>query len=199
LTNDEVARLLLDPFALYDLSDLINTFLTDWWIGPLAAAGRDISCRYGMEIGLPDVKKRRRKSGQLVGARDRGPRLQGQGYSEPLEIVFADESLPLKRRIAECLYGSADRDFTLTLHRRKVGESGNCVAELEVSPAPVKQALMLTVEVKGHARTFTLMVPPSARRRVFARADAPLPEEAFQLQSQAEWRDDTWPPHLILC
>jgi hypothetical protein len=108
--------------------------------------------------------------------------------------------------MAEHLYGDPDKGFMLTLHRRRTGEGGVCVAELEVSPAPVKGGLTLTLDINGHTRAFALEVPPSVLLdpeadppgSAFPRAAEPVPEEAFRLQGDAEWRGHAWPPHLVL-
>jgi hypothetical protein len=79
LTEEEVANLLLNPFALHDLVDLISTRLPEWWIEPLAEAGRALRRRHHLEIGMPDLKKRRRKKRKRLTARrdrDTGPKAQ---------------------------------------------------------------------------------------------------------------------------
>jgi hypothetical protein len=209
LTEDEVANLLLNPFALHDLVDLIGTRLPDWWIEPTAEAGRAFSRRHNLLIKRPDLKQRRRKKRKRVAAmRDRDAGAKGQARVEQkgntIEIHL-DAASPLKRRLAEDLCGDPDRDVKLTLHGRRAGEGGGCMAELEVSPAPVKGNVTLTIDIKGHVRTFTAEVPASVRLdpeadvpdRVFARAAEPVPEEAVHLAGAQEWREG-WPPHLVL-
>jgi hypothetical protein len=212
LANDELARLLLNPIALYDLADLIRTRLPSWWIEPLAEAGRAVIRRHDLVIEVPEVgtPATRRQKARPVRTRGGAAKVRGRGRLErrggSLVIGFADDSLALKQRIAKCLYGEPDKDFTLTLHRHKVAEGRAYVVELEASPAPVRENLKLTIEIKGHRREFALEVPPSVRLdpeadvpdRVFARAVEPVPEEAFNLREETTWRDEVWPPHLVL-
>ena len=40
---DELARLLLNPVALWDLADLIDATLRDEWLGPMAERGRELA------------------------------------------------------------------------------------------------------------------------------------------------------------
>jgi hypothetical protein len=95
LTEEEVANLLLNPFALHDLVDLISTRLPDWWIEPLAEAGRALRRRYHLVIETPDLKKRRRKKRKRLAAmRDREAGPNGQVRAGPPNLFdFATSEL----------------------------------------------------------------------------------------------------------
>lgn len=207
LEPDELAAVLLNPFALHDLAELIRTPIRDGWIDALAEAGRAIRRRHDLEIAMPNLdtkpaskrprKKKRRL--QLQG----GATIELRGAS--FKIGFAEDSQSQKQKIAECLFGDATRDFQLTLHRRRATVGEDCVVQLEVAPAPVKDDLTLSINIKDHTRTFALEVPPSVRldpdadppENAFATAAEPVPAEAFDLEGKAEWNED-WPPHLVL-
>jgi hypothetical protein len=201
LSDDETAALLLNPFALWDLADLIDATLSDWWIDRLAEAGRAIIAHHDLVIHLPEPPCQRPVPQLLATTRGLGT-VERRGQA--LVIGFTNDARALKQRIAQQFYGDPERNFTLTLHPRPA--AGTYILELEVSPAPVRENLTLSIDLNGQVRSFTLAVPPSVRldpeadppERVFARAAEPVPEAALQLQQQAEWRDDAWPPFLIL-
>jgi hypothetical protein len=209
LTEDQLARLLLNPFALYDLADLIRTTLPNWWIEPMAAAGRAMIRRHNLVIDLPEnLEKVGRKKQRLV--RTRGGRVRDRTVQpwqdDSREVTFDESELPLKRRIAACLYGEPDREFQLTLHRHRAAEAGAYVVELEVAPGPVKDDLTLAVSINGYVREFKLAVPASVRldpeadppANAFARAEKLVPEDAFHLKGETMWCDDAGTLRLIL-
>jgi hypothetical protein len=53
LTEDELAALLLNPYALWDLADLIDLLLPDYWQEQMAGVGEELMDRFGMEIPIP--------------------------------------------------------------------------------------------------------------------------------------------------
>jgi hypothetical protein len=206
LSDAELARLLLNPFALYDLSEWICTTIPDWWVEPLAEVGQELVARHDLVLP-PSRLEPARSERELTGA---VPQFRGRGKVVPrgnsLEVGFGEDSRELQRRIATTLYGNPEVSFVLLIHRRGTGAGDSLVVELEVSPAPVHEDLQLTIDFKGHVRTFLVQVPPSVRldpeadppARVVATATEPVPAEGFELEPEAEWRDETWPPHLKL-
>jgi hypothetical protein len=53
LTEDELATLLLNPYALWDLADLIDLILPDYWQERMAKVGQELMQRLGVEIPIP--------------------------------------------------------------------------------------------------------------------------------------------------
>jgi hypothetical protein len=213
LSPDELAVLLLNPYALWDLADLIDFVLPDYWLGRMDQVGRELMERHGLEVAIPGVdeatapERELKRKPALMGS------LRGQAHVEAhgagcWSLSFSDEAGALARRIAEHAYGDAETAFTLVLYRVPVpSQSDLFQAAVEVSPAPTKNDLVLVVTfpVAGE-RTFTLEVPPelkfdpAAEPREKTRSEpcCPLPAGAFDLKGGSEWRDDAWPPVLDL-
>jgi hypothetical protein len=214
LTDDELPVLLLNPFALWDLSDLINTLMPPRWLDLMSEVGRELIERYELEIRIPgDIADSEEPE------EDSRPRLaladvtKGQAGvtaegTSCLVLSFADEEArQLARRIAEHLYGEPDRAFTLRLFKEPVEENPGLVqAELEVSPAPTNDLELVINFPTGEHRTFTLKVPQEVKRDPTKEPRAktssglcdPLPVAAFDLKGGSEWHDDVWPPVLLL-
>jgi hypothetical protein len=207
LKSDELARLLLNPVALWDLADLIDATLPEWWCGPTAERGREL---------LEQVEREEPPAGDtepaLEGEREPALSLMGAAALEARgadcwRLTFEDdEARKLEQRIAEHLYGEA-RAFELLLYRQPAeGDPRLLEFELEVAPAPVKNDLTLTVTFPaGEQRVFLLRVPaelkrdPAAKPRPRTRSEpcAPLPAESFVLKGKPEWGKD-WPPGLFV-
>jgi hypothetical protein len=50
LAVDELASLLLNPYALWDLNDLINTLLPDYWLGRMEKVGAQLASESGIDL-----------------------------------------------------------------------------------------------------------------------------------------------------
>ena len=50
LPEDELARLLLDPYALWDLFDLINSQWSDYWINRMNTVGKQLALESGLDL-----------------------------------------------------------------------------------------------------------------------------------------------------
>jgi hypothetical protein len=55
LSPDELAVLLLNPYALWDLADLISFLLPDYWRGRLHKVGLELMERHGLKIPIPGL------------------------------------------------------------------------------------------------------------------------------------------------
>jgi hypothetical protein len=55
LSDDEVAILLLNPYALWDLADLIDFLLPTYWLDRMDQIGRDLMQRHHLEVAIPGV------------------------------------------------------------------------------------------------------------------------------------------------
>jgi hypothetical protein len=53
LTDDELARLLLNPLALWDVADRINVLLPPYWLPRMEEVGRQLMEEYGLEVAIP--------------------------------------------------------------------------------------------------------------------------------------------------
>jgi hypothetical protein len=82
--------------------------------------------------------------------------------------------------VAERCYGTREQTVTLTLKRLPdLLSPGTFVAELEVSPAPVRDAITFVVPfLDGEQRELVVRVPRSQRPNAFAQMGG-LPAEAF--------------------
>jgi hypothetical protein len=123
-------------------------------------------------------------------------------------LSFADEEAQrLGRRIAEHLYGDPDRPFTLSLHQVSVaGHPEQIRAELEITPAPRDNPLTFAITFpSGDRRVFSLVVPEQPtdseeepRSKTRSLPCEPLARAAFDFKGDGTWRDETWPPELVL-
>jgi hypothetical protein len=219
LTDDELAPLLLNPLALSDVADLVNALLPAYWLPRMEEVGRQLIAEYDLALAVPrpttDSSGRKRKTARRRPKRERELALvRGRAGVEAGEagawnLLFSDEAAQaLAHRIAEHAYGDPARVFTLRLHRLAVeGQRDLVQAAVELSPAPTKNDVLLVINFReGGERTFTLEVPPDVkldpeaepRERTRSELCAPLPAAAFDFQGGSEWRDDAWPPHLVL-
>jgi hypothetical protein len=208
-----LAVLLLNPYALWDLADLIDFLLPDYWLGRMEHVGRELMERHGLEIPIPGADEvpasehKPKRNRALVGSlREQAPvEAHGAGC---WSLSFSHEAGALARRIAEYAYGDPETAFVLTLYRVPVqGKSDLFQAEVEVAPAPTRNDLVLVVTFPaGGERTFTLEVPPEVkadpqaepREKTRSEACDPLPAGAFDFKGGSEWRDESWPPALML-
>jgi len=55
LSADDLAVLLLNPYALYDLTDLIHFLFPDFWLGRMEQSGREYMERSGVNIPIPGL------------------------------------------------------------------------------------------------------------------------------------------------
>jgi hypothetical protein len=204
LPDSELAKLLLNPLALWDVSDLIDTLLPRYWDARMDAIGRRYLEESGLEIQIPGIdyepgpEDRRGLELVLAGSLMGQGRIETQGASCRKLLFTDDAAKALSRRIAEHTYGNAEQDFTLLLHRVPA-EGGQVQAALEIAPAPTRQDLEVTLTFPaGGERTFTLKKPEKLRPKTRSAPCAPLPAAAFEFKGVPEWRDDAWPPHLVL-
>jgi hypothetical protein len=65
---EKLARLLLNPLALWDASDLINTFLPDYWLPRLDELGRAYMEKYGCKWKIPGEDDPRFQKQEKAGA-----------------------------------------------------------------------------------------------------------------------------------
>lgn len=133
--------------------------------------------------------------GMLAGTRGASPWAVTGGTARwPLSFPDDGTGRALARVIGERYYGNPDQVVTITLHVTQAEDGGGKVlAELEVSPPPSREPLVITVEFStGDRRTFTAAVPVSPRPSTRSGPCAPLPAEAAQARG-GMWIDGGWP------
>jgi tetratricopeptide (TPR) repeat protein len=132
----DLAELFLNPCALCDLADLIDATLPAYWLDRLQACGHELMDEDEAAAFLAEAKPER---GPRMPVPDRTPALtvrggaglQGRG-SDCWVLPFAGEAArALARRIAEHLYGDAEREFELLLYRH-VSAAGAGLREFEL-------------------------------------------------------------------
>ncbi len=134
--------------------------------------------------------------GMLAGTRGASPWAVSGGTARwPLFIPDDGTGRALARTIGERCYGNPDQVVTLTLHVAEAEDGGGKVlAEMEVSPPPVREPLAIAVEFStGDRRTFTAAVPVSPRPGTRSGPCEPLPAEAARAQGGV-WIGGCWPP-----
>jgi hypothetical protein len=207
LGDEQVAALLLDPFALDGLAEVIAEAPTDLWLDAMAELGARSLALSGDRPRLSAMTETACRD-LAVGIRKTGGPSPGHGRTA-WELTFRDEAAQrVKRRLAEHLYGDAGREFHLWLHESTPeGCPGMLELELELSPPPRRADLTVRVVFPtGEERSFRLDVPaelradPSAPARPRTRSgpcDA-LAAGAFRLSEIDVWLDEAWPPILRL-
>ncbi len=132
----------------------------------------------------------------LTGTRGASPWAVTGGTARwPLSIPDDGTGRALARAIGERCYGNPDQVVTLTLHVTQAEDGGEKVlAELEASPPPSREPLLITVEFStADRRTFTAAVPVSPRPSTRSGPCEPLPAEAARARGGV-WIDGSWPP-----
>jgi hypothetical protein len=187
----QAARLLLNPYALWDLADLIDALLPDYWLDQMTAhapeVGIDLSDATPLieEDALTQEEERhpeaafasRRKATQQ-------PKSVGQNKWEIELPAWA------KRKLAAVAFGAAERPFALFLHRIPRGADA-AEAEVELRPAPTKADVTLAFRFRtGDERAFALEVPDDTKDDPTVEVESirsnpcpALPGEAFRLDS----------------
>jgi hypothetical protein len=208
LAGDELARLLLNPFALLDLADLVGALAPAPWLDLLEKQARgNVSEDEARELlqeyqsaaySRPQVEER-----ELILRKLGGDAVPGSS-ARRWEIPVPEESG--RAWLAEQMYGDAAQKFAMVLYFRPVdGRPDWMEVELEVAPAPSRSDLTLSVLFPtNERRNFTLEVPPelkvdpSAAPRPKTRSEPcdPLPVAACELQEGATWTG--CPPELVL-
>jgi hypothetical protein len=56
LSGTELAALLLNPYALWDLADLIDVTLPDYWLDRVEPVGQELIAEYGLDTSIPGVE-----------------------------------------------------------------------------------------------------------------------------------------------
>ncbi len=143
-----------------------------------------------------EVVFRDEPAGMLVGTRGVSPWVVSGGSGRwPLSIPDDEVGRALARVIGERCYGSPDQAVALTLHVTEDDDEGGQVrAGLEVSPPPLREPLVITVEFgTGDRRTFTAAVPVSPRPSTRSAPCEPLPPGSARARSGV-WIDGGWPP-----
>lgn len=133
--------------------------------------------------------------GMLAGTRGASPWAVSGGTGRwPLSIPDDEAGRALARVIGERCYGNSDQVVSLTLHVAEAEDGGGQVrAELEVSPPPLREPLVITVEFgAGNRRTFTAAVPVSPRPSTRSAPCDPLPPESTRVRGGV-WIDGGWP------
>ncbi len=179
-----LARLLLNPAALWDLADHIGYQLPDAWIPALEASGRELAA----ELGITFEESWEPEDDQPVSVDENmyevipatviPYELSGQTVVVEFE---GPEGAAARRRLAADLFGDPAADFTVRLRVRR----GFRIA-MEVEPAPWVKPLTLRVKLpSGDVREFVVPAgsageaPTSAGRS--SPASEPVPPSVFPL------------------
>ena len=130
-----------------------------------------------------------------VGTRGASPWTFSGGIGHwPITIPDDEMGRALARAIGERCYGNAEQVVSLTLHVIDMDDgSGRVLVELEASPPPLKEPLIIVVDFKtGDRRTFTVVVPVSPRASTRSSPCEPLPAEAARVDG-GQWMNGGWP------
>ncbi len=208
LAGDVLARLLLNPFALLDLADLVGALAPAPWLDLLdqqaretigEGEARELLLDYqAAAYGAPVQHER-----ELILRKLGGDAVPGSS-ARRWEVPTPEESL--RTWLAEQMYGNPQQAFSMVLFIRAVdGRPDWMEAELEVTPAPSHKDLTLSVAFPtNERRSFTLEVPPevkadpTAAPRPKTRSEPcePLPAAACDIQEVLSWTG--CPPELVL-
>lgn len=211
LPDSELPRLLLNPFALWDLADLVSYTLPDYWLDQMEAIGEHIMSDEGVEPSdfidaaevdqsLPYAEQEEDEE-MLAGSVPFGRRMRS-AEEEPVGVPlkFDGSAGALRGRIAAHLYGDENTEFTLTLYRSsEPDQEGRCAVELEVGPAPIKQELTLRlVFPSGDACDFPLTLPESSRPATRVPGSVKVPSAALQVSGTCLGDEGVWPPKVMV-
>jgi hypothetical protein len=211
----ELARLLLNPFGLWDLAERIDAEWPEWWLREMDARGKAWLKEQGIRLRLPGLE-----TGGTPAFPTGGPAfgnvLAGAGLMQcrvdlkpPTgncwELTFSDdlEAVALRRAYAEKLFGDPSKEFTFRLFAHPPeAENAQVRFSLEVKPAPTRGPATVQLEFPGgEVRSFVLeppetfpgIDPPESYRS--ARC-APVPPEAIKFTT-ITWGDHTDDRHLF--
>jgi hypothetical protein len=208
LPGDELARLLLNPFALLDLSDLVGALAPAPWLDLLEKQARETIGEEEARELLHDYQSaayaRPQQHERELVLRKLGGDAIPCSSARRYEVPISDE--PVRAWLAGQMYGDPGRAFAMALYFREMdGRPGWMEVELEVAPAPSRHDLTLSVRFPANERrNFTLEVPPelkadpAATPRPKTRSEPcePLPAAACTLEGGATWTG--MPPELVL-
>jgi hypothetical protein len=205
LPASEVAQLLLNPYATWDLADRIDAELPEYWLPLMDQVGEEMGRDLGIEIALPDVDAPNADQGEGVERQLACSMMAGaaaRAVHDDCWELSLDDASELRRRLAEELYGDGARTFRLYLHRRWLeGEPRRAEFQLEVTPAPTRQDVPVRITFPGgEVRSFELKVPPTAPGTLppdslRSAACEPLSEAGAVFQGEGQWQEG-WPPNL---
>jgi hypothetical protein len=188
----DVGALLLDPFALCELADLIDWQFPEAWMDAMARLGKEARAEDNPRPEFdPDYLDKLIATGCTLGA-----------PSDCLSLPFAGEQeQALARRIAERLYGNTDVPVRLRLYWTPAVERTDHVqVTMEVSPRPVRGPLDVRVVFPtGLPATFGLPVSSVSAGAAEEWASSPpviVPLAAVRFQQAGEWSATVWPPEV---
>jgi hypothetical protein len=208
LSGDELARLLLNPFALLDLADLVGALAPAAWLDLLEIQARETIGEEEAHELLNEHKSAKSNRAhqhehELILRKLGGDAVAGSS-AQRWEVPMPEESV--RSWLAEQMYGDGGRAFSMGLYVRPVdGRPDLMEVELEVAPAPTRNDLTLRVLfATNERRSFTLEVPPElkvdptsvARPKTRSEPCEPLPVAACMMQEGASWTG--CPPELVL-
>jgi hypothetical protein len=208
LAGDEVARLLLNPFALLDLADLVGALAPASWLDLLEQQARETIGEDEARELLHDYQaaafsRPLQYERELVLRKLGGDAVVGS-VARRWEVPTPEESVRLW--LAETMYGDPQQVFAMAMFIRAVdGRPGWMEVELEVTPAPSHNDLTLSVVFPtNERRSFTLEVPPErkadptapSRPKTRSEPCEPLPAAACDIQEVVSWTGN--PPELVL-
>jgi hypothetical protein len=214
LDSTELARLLLNPFALWDLAERIDAELPPWWWREMDAEGKASLKESGIRLRWPEFEAERTPpvptreeawSSVLAGMGVRQCRVPLKPGHNCWDLSFSDdaEDVALRRAYADLLYGDPEKRFTLRLFAHRPEEENAPVPfSLEVEPAPTRGRVTVQLEFRGgEVRSFVLEPPET-----FPGVDAPesyrsarcalVPVEALTFTT-ITWGDHTDDRHLL--
>jgi hypothetical protein len=196
LADADVARLLLNPHALWDLWDLIHTLLPDYWIEQMEEEGVALARANGIdlyedfaEVVGGQIPAHAKGTAEAVFAgRTRG------ASSSPVEVEpnrwQIEVPAEVQARIARVAFGEATRAFQLYLVR-----AAGSKAQLVIAPSPTHADCALSVRFgTGEERTFVVEVPPETkidstltRKEMRSDLSPTLPANAFTFTA-CDWQ-----------
>jgi hypothetical protein len=202
-----LARLLLNPFGLWDLAERIDTELPEWWLQEMDVRGKAWLEEQGLELRVPPIDTE--SEDEPLGAALAGMRQCRVGLASPgpncWELTFSDdaEAVALRRAFAAQLYGDPQTQCTFRLYAHRLAEENAAVPfSLQVQPAPTRGAVTVRLEFPGAAlrefrleppETYPGVEPPETYRS--ARC-APVPASALSF-TEIIWGDHPDDRHLL--
>jgi hypothetical protein len=187
LTDEMLATILLNPFALADLHDLIDAELPEFWLDVMEEVGQErLSDRFRNiddEIAPAGrVRTTAAVTNHVPGA-EPGPAVAaGLGIGVPFERRVLPVSQMIAPRLAASWHGDPSRKTRIVLRSMPLADGDEWQPVLELTPAPTASPARVTIRfATGDERHFVVALGSNT-----SDAADPLPSSAFDY-TYGEW------------